>query len=595
MKKYYVPFIIKKKKNVDSLYLSGIFDDRSFYVPKFKKIDIEVLYEKVLTYVIDWLGNYHGNICESRVFWKKLISFWLYSYVLTTYEKLDQLEQLRNKLPNAFLYSEVDEISIENILSKSVNVGIFEDAEYNEFAYAYLAKKFFGFDIKYNSKDIELPHATVVDKLNGIKSVIHYKKINHKYIKYLYSSLRKRNIKVLYYCVDTMRKTAFNLCHISNGAVMPLRDISVYYGDAIDEVSRKAFRENASIVFKDDVLAVRICDLLSVVLPKFLVEDFYKNYCKVSKEYKCYSTLKVIFSQTGFLSLNNNTLFSVYGGQRGVKLIGYQHGGNYEVCNDVGKFEDIIVDEYYLWGHTEGKNFKKAITHHGISYKLFRDLCFCGAESEIGGLFIGDSIHINSAWGYCNMSDIKKKIYIDRQLEFFRNVDKIALAQIFIREFYVEYGWNIKERLNQLGRDYCWADSLGENKSFYNVNMDDRNNDFLSWLCRAKLIIVDHLSTTWLEAIAIGKPLVLLLDKEYVDIIDKEMYYFQLLEEAGILFWNPKTAADCVNAIINDVEAWWNDPYRKEVIGIVRERYCGEIDITMNIDEWWYQEFKLHL
>ena len=73
----------------------------------------------------------------------------------------------------------------------------------------------------------------------------------------------------------------------------------------------------------------------------------------------------------------------------------------------------------------------------------------------------------------------------------------------------------------------------------------------------ASVYVADHLSTTWLQAMACNKPTIIFWDllQHVPRPMVKEL--FDELEEANILFKSPQSAAAWLNTVYEDPDRWW--------------------------------------
>ena len=95
------------------------------------------------------------------------------------------------------------------------------------------------------------------------------------------------------------------------------------------------------------------------------------------------------------------------------------------------------------------------------------------------------------------------------------------------------------------------------------------NLTFAHILLNSRFIILDHFETPFTEALYANKPFLLYFDKSfsrnYFD-PDTEREYVELMEEAGIIQYGPEAAARHLNEIYPQIEKWWNEPRRQEIV-----------------------------
>ena len=119
------------------------------------------------------------------------------------------------------------------------------------------------------------------------------------------------------------------------------------------------------------------------------------------------------------------------------------------------------------------------------------------------------------------------------------------------------------------------------------VDIAKRNSSFAEALAICKLMVCDHLSTTWMEALYLDKPFIFLLNKDDAQFRPEALPYIRKLESVDVVLYESKKAAALINKIHNDVLTWWNQTKRKAVIRELRRRYLFEVE---NIDDWWREE-----
>ena len=88
------------------------------------------------------------------------------------------------------------------------------------------------------------------------------------------------------------------------------------------------------------------------------------------------------------------------------------------------------------------------------------------------------------------------------------------------------------------------------------------------------LVVIDHPSTSFLEALSMNVPTICFWDNTQSALRDEAKIYFQLLKEAGILYYDPIDASKKVNEIADDPQDWWkSQKYRQLGINFVGVMY----------------------
>jgi putative transferase (TIGR04331 family) len=244
----------------------------------------------------------------------------------------------------------------------------------------------------------------------------------------------------------------------------------------------------------------------------------------------------------------------------GALIVGSQHGGNYGSIKylPAEDHELKITDRYYTWGWTRANSPARIVPFY--AGKLSGRKSLHPNNKKDGILFAVDIVprYLNRA----NYYSYAFSRYLEWQLRFIDAIDSKLRKKVRCRQLFEDYGWDIKERWNELCNDIMLED-------FFSV-------PFLSSLENCRLFVCDHLGTTFLEALSANKPCVLFWDPKIYELRGEAVEYYKLLSEMEILFHDPQKAAHKVNAIYEDVESWWNQPERQRVVRLFCRRFARQ-------------------
>ena len=85
-------------------------------------------------------------------------------------------------------------------------------------------------------------------------------------------------------------------------------------------------------------------------------------------------------------------------------------------------------------------------------------------------------------------------------------------------------------------------------------------------------------ATVFLETLALDFPTIIFWEPSHHEIRPDAVPFFDMLEEAEILFYSPEKAAIKVNDILSDVDEWW---FSIEVQS-ARKKFCERYASTSN-------------
>jgi len=93
-------------------------------------------------------------------------------------------------------------------------------------------------------------------------------------------------------------------------------------------------------------------------------------------------------------------------------------------------------------------------------------------------------------------------------------------------------------------------------------------------LAKARVVVIDHLSTVFPEAIVVRVPTILYWAPEWISLDPAVARIFEMLEEAEILFNSPEAAAAKVAAIWDDPLHWWESKTAREARQTFQEQHA---------------------
>ena len=548
---------------------------------------------KEIAACIGHVVNVHSNVCEDREYWEKLFFRWLLYIVYDIQVKILQFEELKKTYPDQIFYTYTKKVLAAKDFFEGGVESLWED-DYHLWLYTYLAKNYFEIQVEPIEGEEQIVAATeqVEQNKSTIQSICC--KIKHAFtesprqtlrrgISYYYRTFSCSKTEVMYYCLDISGDTSTNWIIGSSGKIQPIYCPS----EPINVLrSSKLRAELTSALRTLDAVSPIVADVIGRTFPRLYLEEYKYHHANSISLLKKYRRLKVIFSMTGILSPCSETIFSFLAQSRGVKIISLQHGGDYEVINGIVDQEEYLSDIFYSWSGEEVRPRSSACKILSApSYKFHYYQNMQCSERYI--LFVGTTLFMYPRYDEYVGEDVYKKRYIERQLSFFSSLKKSVRKNLYIKEYYVDSGWHI---VSMIARAFPMLRFLGVEQTamtYGAVNILDRNISFAEALAGCKLMICDHLSTTWREALYLNKPFIMLLDRETWSFREEALESVHLMESVDIVIYAPEEAASLLNRIYEDVLGWWNQPERQKVIRKIRENFLFEVE---DIDDWWMHE-----
>lgn len=146
--------------------------------------------------------------------------------------------------------------------------------------------------------------------------------------------------------------------------------------------------------------------------------------------------------------------------------------------------------------------------------------------------------------------------------EFFAGLSPATVGEVVFRAYPARHARNMQSYDMRL----CLKEVLARVKRF-----DDFSPSGRQLMRSARLVIVDYVSTAYLEALVADIPMVFFLNREAYLLEDAYRDFFDELIAAGVCHIDPGTAARLVEQIKDGPETWW----RSRAVRSARDRFLS--------------------
>ena len=89
------------------------------------------------------------------------------------------------------------------------------------------------------------------------------------------------------------------------------------------------------------------------------------------------------------------------------------------------------------------------------------------------------------------------------------------------------------------------------------ISTREKTAHFYDLFFKSSLMIITTDFTTIKQSFVANHPTILLWDKEYFEVRDSGIKYYELLHDCGILYYDYKKCAKKINQISDDPMKWW--------------------------------------
>jgi putative transferase (TIGR04331 family) len=301
--------------------------------------------------------------------------------------------------------------------------------------------------------------------------------------------------------------------------------------------------------------------ILNFFIPRYLPQTYVEGYqqIKISADKKLMKKkFKILVTANDFSGNDSWAAWAAKSVENGSKLVIMQHGGLYGV-NTFSATEDheiAIADKFLSWGWR--RKDVNTVTPapatkliHMKKTKFQND----GAALLITGALPQQSYHLSSI-------PIGQQFasYFEDQFSFVSSLDPNVKEKLQIRMFPSDFDWHQESR---------WKDFDPKIHILKDGKPLEQN------LRNAKVSISTYNATTFLETFKKDIPTVMFWDKNFWELNETALPHYQKLQDAKILFYDPKECAQHINEIWNNPLIWWNDPKTQNIVKEFIDNYAN--------------------
>jgi len=482
------------------------------------------------------LNSIHG-FSYDKLYWRTVLLHWATVFVENVYDRYLRLKCVREHYPDAV-------IEIPRLKS----YGILYNMTVNTWKYAFIHQpniKIYSFLIERMGLSERRKHIDAA--MTEISKSETFKEMVLRWMKHLYRTVNFHSGSTLFLWHSVRSHRIFGLAAgmgwFQWGS--PLLKDDGFNGERIDR-ARLVLRHTGE-EFKDILR-----DITGVALPVSLFEEFRERR-EIALSFINKKRLKTVLIAQNIEIYDTERILAAEVKRRGGQVIGIQHGGGYgNFVNCMAeRVERSIFDYFITWGW-EDKSLCPTIPLPSPYLSILMDTHKKKSDDII---YIGThgALYMFCYQSYYIPEYVHNKYYNLKKI-FFNGLCAMARKRLLYRPYPHEYGWNEKARVRDIMPEVRFSGS-------YKAILEIRH---------CSLVVIDHPATSLLEALRMNVPTILFWDDAQCPMRSEAQPYFQLLVDAGILYYDASRAARKVNEIFNDPMKWWRD----EKVQSARLKFC---------------------
>ena len=234
-----------------------------------------------------------------------------------------------------------------------------------------------------------------------------------------------------------------------------------------------------------------------------------------------------------------------------------QHGGGYgQWASAPLEYIEVHNKDVFLtwgWNPIEGSG----------KHRVFPDRTLCRLrDTYIGGdqriLYLSTTYLRYGYRLFTNPSPHEFPLYIQNIIEFFKSLSGRVREKILFKPHSFDNGWNLVEQIRISG---CLP------------KLYDLPENSTTFMKKARLVVIDHPSTSQIESMVINVPTILFWNSKHWMMREEAVPYFDQLREVGILMNSPCEAAQCCERVLEDPLSWWHSKPVQEARLAYIDRY----------------------
>jgi putative transferase (TIGR04331 family) len=156
-----------------------------------------------------------------------------------------------------------------------------------------------------------------------------------------------------------------------------------------------------------------------------------------------------------------------------------------------------------------------------------------------------------SSAGYGESGSPNVSRFIFQKRSFFASLSQSIRKKIYYRDY--PKSRRTALRVHALDEEFC-KQLIGQ----VSVFDTDGAISVTTLINCSRIVIVDYLSTPYLQCLRAGVPVIVLFNQESYYLTDEYSDFFDELITVGIFQTNPVTAGNFLTSIANDPDRWWN-------------------------------------
>lgn len=547
-------------ENLSHSVLPYHWDDRDKLNRDFHYLDD--VYERYLGLLAEILNGLHKT-SHSKRYWRIIIGPWLFYFIEILFDRFESIRVAAESgnvtetwIPEASSHIPPPR-DFNDFFSQAI------DDPYNQLLFGHIIRKTGGLPYRTMQTD-----GLLTSLRSPVPTISWKKKIFLSLLSRYHAALPERwNRYVFVHAYLRWR----DLCLLQIKLGEPPRFYPTTEMNLPDPKEDGKLRKRIELKAGENAFERLLDELIPSQLPLLYVEGYEDFRREAGRHFP--PKPRLIFTANAAIGLETFKFWAAEKTEDGAKLVLAQHGGHHgmgQISAEL-KHEISVCDRYFTWGWKEDGSLKTKPMPSGMLSKLVKK-----AKPKKDGfiLWVMMTVPRYSYWLYSVPVGPQMLSYLEDQRRLFYALSEEAKEAILIKPYMKDFGWHDRQRLKDL---------------IPGARQHEGRELMYHLLRGSRLVICTYNATTYLETFVADFPTVIFWNPAHWELRPQVKPYFELLERAGILHFNPQSAARKVNEVFVDPLGWWQSPE----VQAAKNDFCRKFARTD--PHWisaWAQELK---
>jgi putative transferase (TIGR04331 family) len=517
------------------------WDDRDKFYSDYQYLDS--LYERILDDLAGRLNQIH-NVEYSIRYWRILVGPWLAYFIQMLFDRWQSIQSAINffEITGTIVLTGNEEQLVSNDMNHFAE--LMKGDEWNHHIYAEILSRLGNVIIIVKNRGQGYPQP----KLGKAKASFRNKALR------IYYGIAKYFVQDRDAFLSNTYLTKLNEMHLQ----LRLGQVPLFGQIGIKPVQVILDRQQRNWVMPSHGQSEFERFLLSMIpkqIPKVYLEG-YQPLIEQTHKLPWPKSPKLIYTANVLLHDSVSMAYTAEKVEQGTPLVYGQHGGGYGIAkfSFIEEHEIEISDRYLTWGWRD--HLTQKISPVGIPKIGNMQRSPTNSKKTLLIVTLNTSRY---SYRLCADSAINYQSYINRSFSFVATIKDAILPNLLVRLTSHDTGW---------GNSLRWLDR------FPNIELDFGSTKIIDLMQEARIVVQTYNQTGFLECLALDIPTILFFNLTESPLRETAVPYYAELKRVGIFHDTPESAATHVNAIWEDIDAWWTSFEVRKVVAHFTKQYC---------------------